>query len=231
MHVIDPNNFAAELLVFSFTLIVDDAVSGDIYKNFVDAGAVPIGLRDWETLRVVQGRPGGYEMDRASNPFELDLFRAVSLDKGCFLGQESISRVYTREAVRKRLWGIELPRSSPSVAADAEVLCDGANVGFVTSASVADPFSERRLALAILKSKVDKVAVDWQGKHVEIDGHQGVATALSYMLFDFPEGKGAPPSTATRNGMDVEDRQQDKEAKLKAMQERLAAYMKQQSDS
>ena len=210
---------------------MDDAVSGDVYKNFIDAGAVPIGLRDWETLRVVQGRPGGCEMDRASNPFEVDLFHAVSLDKGCFLGQESISRVYTRDAVRKRLWGIELSLSSPSISADAEVSREGSNVGSVTSASIADPFRERKLVLAMLKSRVGKVAVDWQGKHVEVDGCQGVVTALPYMLFDFPEGKGAPPSAATQSGTDVENKQQDKEAKLREMQERLAAYMKQQSDS
>lgn len=210
-------------------MIVDDSVSGDLYKNLVDAGGVPIGLQEWEVLRVVQGRPSlESELQLATNPFEADLFHAVALDQGCFLGQESISRVYTRNAIRKRLWGIQLP-STASIAPQIEITLDGKTVGLITSPPIQDPYSDRMLALGFLNTKVNREAIQWDRKEVTVSGITGVVVSLPYMTFDFIDGKGAPTSPTA--DPEPDKKVESKEEKLKAMQERLAAFMKQQDNS
>lgn len=53
-----------------------------------------MGEADWERLRIVQGRPApGAELTEAYNPLEAGLCHAVSLNKGCYIGQETIAKV------------------------------------------------------------------------------------------------------------------------------------------
>lgn len=57
-------------------------------------GCVPMGEADWERLRIVQGRPApGAELTDAYNPLEAGLCHAVSLNKGCYIGQETLAKV------------------------------------------------------------------------------------------------------------------------------------------
>jgi folate-binding protein YgfZ len=53
-----------------------------------------MGEADWERLRIVQGRPSpGAELTDAFNPLEAGLCHAVSISKGCYIGQETIAKV------------------------------------------------------------------------------------------------------------------------------------------
>jgi folate-binding protein YgfZ len=53
-----------------------------------------MGDADWERARVTQGRPAaGAELTEQHNPLEAGLCHAVSLDKGCFIGQETLAKV------------------------------------------------------------------------------------------------------------------------------------------
>ena len=216
----------------SYTLVAEESVAGDLFKNLVDAGAVPIGEESWEVMRVMQGRPTrANELIKALNPFEVDLFHAVSLDKGCFLGQESIARVYTRDAIRKRLWGMEFPSDSRHIALGDIVRFDGRDVGFISTASVEHPSRPVHLALGFLNAKVQKMGVQWEGKEVEVAGIRGVVKALPYMTFDFPDGIGAPrSSTSPSDQVDLDQKDQSKEERLQAMQARLDAFMAQQKN-
>jgi folate-binding protein YgfZ len=57
-------------------------------------GCVPMGEADWERLRIVQGRPSpGAELTESYNPLETGLCHAVSISKGCYIGQETIAKV------------------------------------------------------------------------------------------------------------------------------------------
>ncbi len=48
----------------------------------------------FETWRIIHGLPIGMnEINAEVNPFEIGLSNLVSLDKGCYLGQESIARI------------------------------------------------------------------------------------------------------------------------------------------
>lgn len=71
---------------------------------FVQA-AVPMGKNDWETARIQQGRPvEGKEVVQDYNPLEAGLYQAVSLNKGCYMGQETLAKVHKQNAVKQQLW-------------------------------------------------------------------------------------------------------------------------------
>jgi folate-binding protein YgfZ len=53
-----------------------------------------MGENDWERARITQGRPAaGTELTEDYNPYEAGLCHAVSLDKGCYIGQETLAKV------------------------------------------------------------------------------------------------------------------------------------------
>lgn len=95
---------------------------------------VPLGDRVWQQLRLRQGRPWPQqELTDAYNPLEAGLWSAVSLDKGCYIGQETIARLHTYKGVKQRLWGIRC--SGPVPAPPAPILAgDGQKIGTLTSA-------------------------------------------------------------------------------------------------
>ena len=50
---------------------------------------MPMGEEGWERARVLAGRPApGAELTEEHTPLEAGLGGAVSLDKGCYIGQE-----------------------------------------------------------------------------------------------------------------------------------------------
>ena len=64
----------------------------------------------------------GTELTDAVNPLEVGLYHAVSLSKGCYVGQETLAKVHNLNAVKQQLWGLRL---SGEVAADALVTAGG----------------------------------------------------------------------------------------------------------
>lgn len=50
----------------------------------------------------------GAELTDAVNPLEAGLYHAVSLSKGCYMGQETLAKVHTKDAVKQQLWGLRL---------------------------------------------------------------------------------------------------------------------------
>lgn len=99
---------------------------------------------------------------------------AVSFDKGCYLGQETVARVAYRGHVNRRLRGLLLPAPA---AAGAVVRLAGADVGVVTSSAVS-PF-RGPVALAMLRTSVEAGA--------EV-GVQGVDDTARVVALPFPEG-------------------------------------------
>lgn len=64
--------------------------------NFAEA--VPLGDRVWEQLRIQQGRPApDQELTEDYNPLEAGLWQTISFEKGCYIGQETIARLNTKE--------------------------------------------------------------------------------------------------------------------------------------
>ncbi|KAH7835776.1 hypothetical protein Vadar_029754 [Vaccinium darrowii] len=114
-----------------FSLLMSPAAAGSVWKTLLSQGAIPMGSKAWETFRVFQGRPApGKELTDEYNVLEAGLWNSISLNKGCYKGQETISRLITYDGVKQRLWGIRL--SSP-VEPDSPITVDAKKVGKLTS--------------------------------------------------------------------------------------------------
>lgn len=89
----------------------------------------------YNILRIEEGIPlYGIDMDETTIVPELGLEGLISYNKGCYIGQEIIARIYFRGHVAKQLKGLVL--SEPPVLADGSnelKTIDGKNAGKITS--------------------------------------------------------------------------------------------------
>ncbi|KAM1436687.1 hypothetical protein ACFX2I_044473 [Malus domestica] len=114
-----------------FSFLMSPATAESVWKTILSQGAIPMGSNAWEKLRIFQGRPAPQkELTNEYNVLEAGLWNSISLNKGCYKGQETIARLITYDGVKQRLWGICL-------AAPAEVgsilTVGGKKVGKLTS--------------------------------------------------------------------------------------------------
>jgi folate-binding protein YgfZ len=111
-----------------------------------EAGAEPIAEEQAEVLRVERGRPRyGVDLDDTVIPQEAGLnARAVSFTKGCYVGQETVARLFYKGKPNRHLRGIRL-------AAPAEpgtsLTVEGKEVGRVSSPVVSPRLGPVALAL------------------------------------------------------------------------------------
>lgn len=92
-----------------YTLITDADQGAKLWTVLAETEAVPLGETAWEQLRIEQGRPvPGQELTDDYNPLEAGLWNAVSFNKGCYIGQETIARLDAYDGVKQKLWGIRL---------------------------------------------------------------------------------------------------------------------------
>lgn len=119
-----------------YTLLVPAENAANIWKKIIEAGAVPMGDRVWEQLRITQGRPvPDRELTDDYNPLEAGLLQTISFDKGCYIGQETIARLNTYKGVKQSLWGIKLANSAEVGSA---IMVGEEKVGKLTSIARSD---------------------------------------------------------------------------------------------
>ena len=108
-----------------------------VRSSLIGGGALPIGELSWECLRVEAGIPVyGVELDEAAMPQEAGLHeRAVSYSKGCYVGQETVARLYWKGKPNRLLRGL---RFSEPVERGLVLLQNEREVGAVASV-VASP--------------------------------------------------------------------------------------------
>jgi folate-binding protein YgfZ len=116
------------------------------------AGAVPVGEDAAEVVRVERGRPRwGVDLDDSVIPQEAGLNeRAVSFTKGCYVGQETVARLYYRGKPNRHLRGLRL---SEPVAPATPLMLGEREVGRLGS-SVVSP-THGPIALAILRREAE----------------------------------------------------------------------------
>jgi folate-binding protein YgfZ len=89
-----------------------------------------------EAWRLASGLPrGGTDFDAERLATELSLPDAISLSKGCYVGQEVVARTSHRGQVRRHRIGFRFPWNGVMFAPRTAIHADGAPVGFVTSAA------------------------------------------------------------------------------------------------
>ncbi|KAL2343160.1 hypothetical protein Fmac_004445 [Flemingia macrophylla] len=114
-----------------FSLLMSPAAAPSIWKAVLNQGAIPMGSNAWNKLRIVQGRPApGRELTNEFNVLEASLWSSISLNKGCYKGQETISRLITYDGIKQRLWGFHL---SAAAEPGSIITVDGKKVGKLTS--------------------------------------------------------------------------------------------------
>ena len=112
----------------------------------VAAGAVAIEEAVADAVRIEHGRPRfGIEIDETTMPQEAGLHeRAVSYSKGCYIGQETVARLYWKGKPNRLLRGLRL--SAPATPG-AELRLDGAAVGALGSVTQSPRLGTIGLAL------------------------------------------------------------------------------------
>lgn len=117
-----------------------------IMSALEQAGATPVSDTVADCVRVEHGRPRyGIDLDDSVIPQEADLnHRAVSFTKGCYVGQETVARLYYRGKPNRQLRGIRL---SEPAHPGAEITFAGRTVGRLGSVAQSPAFGSVALAL------------------------------------------------------------------------------------
>jgi len=136
-------------------------------------GARPVSDEVAECLRVEHGRPRyGIDLDDSVIPQEADLnARAVSFTKGCYVGQETVARLFYRGKPNRQLRGLRLSVPAPP---GAEITFGDRVVGRL--GSVAQSPSMGAIALALVRREAPP------GSHVAVgaDGIKAVVVELPF---------------------------------------------------
>ena len=127
-------------------LICDAEHTAPLAQRLCERGAREVGEQAAECLRIERGRPRfGVDMDEETIPQEAGLNeRAVSFTKGCYVGQETVARLYYRGKPNRHLRGLRL--SAPARTGEPLMLGER-EVGRVGSAAVSPALGAIALAL------------------------------------------------------------------------------------
>lgn len=143
-----------------YTLILEQTGAASLWSALVEAGAVPLGDRVWEQLRIQQGRPApDHELTEDYNAVEACLWQAISINKGCYIGQETIARLDTYKGVKQQLWGLRL---SQPVLPGAAILVNDEKVGVLTSVT---PTANGLFGLGYVRTRAGG-----EGLQVQVEG-------------------------------------------------------------
>lgn len=120
---------------------------------------------EFHALRVASGFAWfGTDLDAETLPLEARQEAAISLDKGCYMGQETVARVVYRGKLNRRLCGLRFEREAP--AAPAVVRVGEDEIGRLTSsagrwglATLKRDFAEP--GTAVVAGGVDAVVTDF----------------------------------------------------------------------
>jgi len=130
----------------------DDAP--DVFDSLLTRGynAAPFGYRTWDALTAEAGTPL-YEYELADRiPNVVGVRNALDFEKGCYVGQEVVSKVENRGRPSRRLVGLR-PAATP--ARGAAVFAGDAAVGEVTRA-VESPAPSAPVALALVDADCER---------------------------------------------------------------------------
>lgn len=180
-----------DLGVEGYRLMVERSAAEALRRALETAGAVAVEPAAAETVRVESGRPlFPVDMDHDTIPLEAGIAdRAISFDKGCYVGQEVIVRILHRGQgrVARRLAGLTFERSAapdaPLPSPGAAIFSGDDEVGRVTSA-VRSPAAAAVVALGYVRRELAEAG----GARVDVslgpDRVPAVITSLPFVPAD-----------------------------------------------
>ena len=133
-------------------LIHDAGETPALAATLTARGAQPVPEAAAEVLRVEHGRPRyGIDLDETTIPQEAGLNeRAVSFSKGCYVGQETVARLFYKGKPNRHLRGLRLSAPVPS---GTELMLGEKAVGRL--GSVADSPLHGPIALALVRREAE----------------------------------------------------------------------------
>ncbi|ADQ68338.1 glycine cleavage system protein T [Halogeometricum borinquense DSM 11551] len=151
--------------------------AADVFDTLLTNGmnAVPFGYATWDMLTAEAGTPL-FDTELVGRvPNVLGLRNALDFEKGCYVGQEVVSKVENRGRPSQRLVGLR-PEALPE--SGAAVFNGDSSVGEVTRA-VESPMLESPIALALLDFDEDASTVQ-----VRVDEKEVTADVVSLPFVD-----------------------------------------------
>jgi folate-binding protein YgfZ len=169
-----------DLGVAGYEVLVDASMDVALRERLHGAGAVDVSADAADVLRVEGGIPlFGVDMDEDTIPLEAGIeSRAISLTKGCYVGQEVIIRVLHRGhgRVARKLVGLSIEGPQvPVVDAPIQSGAELHDIGRVTSA-VWSPVLRRVIALGYVHRDAATA-----GTQLLLAGAPAVVTALPFV--------------------------------------------------
>jgi folate-binding protein YgfZ len=159
-------------------ILTDRSHLTEVRTALADLGVIHIDEATAEALRVEGGIPKFHrDMNEQTIPLEAGIeARAISLTKGCYVGQEVIVRVLHRGhgRIARRLVGLTLDGSS-APEPGAAVSFEDRQVGQVTT-SVLSPALNRAIALAYVQRDSSDA-----GTRLAVSGQAAVVTPLPFV--------------------------------------------------
>lgn len=133
-------------------------------KLIAAAKAMGGGAAGWtalETARIEAGIPRfGADMDETNLPMECIEGRAMSFNKGCYIGQEVLNRIHAVGHVTKELRGLRLADDLKILPQKGDKLFrDGKEIGYVTSA-VKSPALNANIALGYVRREANEIGTE-----------------------------------------------------------------------
>ncbi len=179
----------------SYEVICDVEDAELVYDTLLTQGmnAAPFGYRTWDSLCLEAGTPQ-FETELSGQiPNVLGLRHGVDFEKGCFVGQEVVSRVENRGQPSRRLIGLTLEDTdetgeSALPTAGATVFDGDKTVGEVTRAGES-PLLEQTIAFALVEYDLDADTLS-----VRVDGEECPATQASLPFVEGSERSARLPS-------------------------------------
>ncbi|MCA9427210.1 MAG: folate-binding protein YgfZ [Candidatus Omnitrophica bacterium] len=134
--------------------IVGDRERIQSLKSILESEEIPLGeWRAFHTLRIEKGTPWpGYEVNETMIPYECGLDEAVSLTKGCYVGQEVIARMANLGSPPRLLRGLHIDSNRDDIPEQGTPVREG---DIVAGEILTSGFSER-LNAAVATSSIRK---------------------------------------------------------------------------
>jgi folate-binding protein YgfZ len=127
------------------------------------AGAQPVSAQAAECLRIESGRPRyGVDLDESVIPQEAGLnTRAVSFTKGCYVGQETVARLFYKGKPNRELRGL---RSDEQLPVGTVLRLAEREVGTVTSSALSPRLGPLALALVRREAPLETIVEAGEGR-------------------------------------------------------------------
>ena len=138
------------------------AVADKVIAAAKSFGGRLCGWTAFETARIESGIPRfGVDMDETNIPLECGIeARAVSYNKGCYIGQEIINRIHSIGHVNRELVGLRIADNAKALPVTGDKLFQmGKQVGHVTSA-VDSPTLKAILVLGYVRREASAIGTE-----------------------------------------------------------------------